>query len=77
MWIQSIYYYYTCLYYNLIYLSEKINFVVVRCCCFTSLDLRARLPDTKIKDEKKMKFSLVTLGLIGANWYDVLAISDR
>ena len=26
--------------------------------------LRARLPDTKIKDEKKMKFSLVTLGLI-------------
>ena len=42
MWIQSIYDYYTCLYYNLIYFSEKINFVVVCCCCFTSLDLRAR-----------------------------------
>ena len=53
-----------CLYYNLIYFSEKINFVVVCCCCFTSLDLRARLPDTKIKDGKKMK---LTLGLIGAH----------
>ena len=54
-------------YYNLIYFSEKINFVVVCCCCFTSLDLKAGSPDTKIKDEKKMKFSLVTLGLIGAH----------
>ena len=31
-----------------------------------SLDLRARLTYTKIKDEKKKKFSFVTLGLIGA-----------
>ena len=42
---------------NVIYFSEKI---------VVSLDLRAKLPDTKIKDEKNMKFSIITLGLIGA-----------